>query len=98
MEVEWAPDGVNGVEKLGKYSNLEMVGKGTMGVVYRAHDDSLGEVAIKVMSADLGSNPRARERFIREARVAASLNHPNIIDVHGMGDAAGHPSIVMAFP
>lgn len=85
------------MEKLGKYSNLELVGKGTMGVVYRAHDDSLGEVAIKVMSADLGDKPRARERFMREARVAASLDHPNIIDIHGMGEEDGHPYIVMEF-
>ena len=66
------------MEKLGKYTNLEMVGKGTMGVVYRAHDDSLGEVAIKVMSADLRRNPQARERFIREARVAAALNQEKV--------------------
>ncbi len=83
------------MEKLGKYTNLEMIGKGTTGVVYRAHDDSLGEVAIKVMSADLRDNPRARERFIREARVAAALNHPHIIDIHGMGEEDGRPYIVM---
>ena len=77
------------VKKLGKYTNLERVGKGTMGVVYRAHDDSLGEVAIKVMAAELGGNPRFRERFIRESRVAASLNHPNIIGIHGMGEHGG---------
>jgi predicted Ser/Thr protein kinase len=88
---------VNTVENLGKYTNLEMVGKGTMGVVYRAHDDSLGDVAIKVMSARLGGNPRARDRFLREARVAASLNHPNIVDIHGMGETDGRPYIVMEF-
>ena len=79
------------MKKLGKYTNLEMVGKGTMGVVYRAHDDSLGEVAIKVMSAAVDGNPRARDRFIREARVAVSLNHPNIVDIHGMGEEDGRP-------
>ncbi len=48
------------MEKLGKYTNLGMVGKGTMGVVYRAHCESLGEIAIKVLSADLKGDPRAR--------------------------------------
>jgi len=83
------------MEKLGKYTNLRMVGKGTMGVVYRAHCDSLGVIAIKVLSADLKGDSRARERFIREARVAASLSHPNIIDIHGMGEEDGRPYIVM---
>ena len=85
------------MKKLGKYTDLERVGKGTMGVVYRAHDDSLGEVAIKVMAAELGGNPLFRKRFIRESRVAASLNHPNIIDIHGMGEQDGRPYIVMEF-
>ena len=85
------------MKKLGKYTNLERVGKGTMGVVYRAWDDSLGEIAIKVMSARAGGDQRSRERFIREARVAAALDHPNIIDIHGMGEADGHPYIVMEF-
>ena len=85
------------MEKLGKYTHLREVGRGTMGVFYRAHCDSLGEIAIKVPSADLRGDARARERFIREARVAASLNHPNIIDIHGMGEEDGRPYIVMEF-
>jgi len=86
------------VDKLGKYTNLERIGRGTMGVVYRAHDgDSLGVVAIKVMSTDLGGDQQARGRFIREARVAASLDHPNIIDIHGMGEEDGRPYIVMEY-
>ena len=44
---------------------------------------ALKEIEKAVMSADLGGDPQARQRFIREARVAASLNHPNIIDIHG---------------
>lgn len=85
------------MDRLGKYTDLERVGKGTMGVVYRAHCDSLGAIAIKVMSRDLGNDARARERFTREARVAASLNHANIIDIHGMGEEDGHAYIVMEF-
>jgi len=85
------------VQRLGKYTNLELVGQGTMGVVYRAEDESLGAVAIKVMAIDQQSDPRAYERFMREARVAASLHHPNIIDIHGMGEENGRPYIVMEF-
>jgi predicted Ser/Thr protein kinase len=83
------------VEKLDKYTLLERIGKGAMGAVYRAWDDSLGEVAIKIMSADLNADHHARERFMREARVAAALDHPNIIDIHGMGEFEGRPYIVM---
>jgi len=83
------------VQKLDKYTLLERIGKGAMGAVYRAWDDSLGEVAIKIMSADLNADHHARERFMREARVAASLDHPNIVDIHGMGEFEGRPYIVM---
>ena len=85
------------MKKLGKYTIVERVGKGTMGVVYRAHDETLGEIAIKFLSADLCNEPLARDRFIREARIAASLNHRNIIDIHGMGEQDGRPYIVMEF-
>jgi len=85
------------VDKLGKFTNLERVGRGAMGVVYRATDESLGDVAIKVMAVDLRDNPHQRERFMREARVAASLDHPNIIDIHGMGEHEGRPYIVMEY-
>ena len=85
------------MDKLGKFTNLERVGKGAMGVVYRATDETLGTVAIKIIAGDLRNDPHQRERFIREARVAASLTHPNIIDIHGMGEHEGRPYIVMEF-
>ncbi|MBZ5578018.1 MAG: serine/threonine-protein kinase [Acidobacteriia bacterium] len=67
-------------EKLGPYEIVEPIGKGGMGEVYRAHDARLGrDVAIKV------SSERFSERFEREARAVASLNHPNICTLHDVG-------------
>lgn len=83
------------MERVGKYAIIERIGKGAMGVVYRARDESLGEVAVKLMSADLGADSVAHQRFLREARVAAGLTHPNIVDIHGMGEHEGRPYIVM---
>lgn len=83
------------MERIGKFTILDRIGKGAMGVVYRAWDDSLGEVAVKVMSADVRGDEVQHERFIREARVAAALDHPHIIDIHGMGEHEGRPYIVM---
>ena len=67
-------------DKLGPYEILSLIGKGGMGEVYRARDPRLGrDVAIKV------SAERFSERFEREARVIASLNHPNICTLHDVG-------------
>src|SRR5689334_11075244 len=67
-------------EKLGPYEILAPIGKGGMGEVYRARDPRLGrEVAIKV------SSEKFSERFEREARVIASLNHPNICALYDVG-------------
>lgn len=71
------------------------LGRGGMGIVYRAHDTVLErEVAVKVLNApDLG--PHGRARLLREAQMAASLDHPNIVSVYDAGEAAGTPYIVM---
>src|SRR6202049_2680254 len=67
-------------EKLGPYEILELIGKGGMGEVYRAHDPRTGrDVAIKVSAEYFG------ERFDREVRAVAALNHPNICTVHDVG-------------
>jgi serine/threonine protein kinase len=78
--------------QLGQYRILAPLGRGGMGVVYRAEDTMLGrEVAIKFRSA---ANPDARRRFVREARLAAGLSHPNIVTVFQVGEHAGAPYIV----
>ena len=71
------------------------LGRGGMGIVYRATDLELHrEVAVKVLSAS-ASTSDARQRLIREARAAAALNHPHIVAVHDVGEAGGQPFLVM---
>jgi serine/threonine protein kinase len=70
------------------------LGRGGMGIVYRAHDTALErEVAIKVIRPDL--EPVAQTRFVLEARLLARLNHPHIVAVYDVGQAEGSPYIVM---
>src|SRR5512141_906007 len=78
------------------YRILRQIGAGGMGVVYEAEDTTLGRrVALKFLSGEISREPNARERFLREARAAASLNHHNICTVHAVGDYEGHPFIAM---
>ena len=82
-------------DKLGPYEILAPIGKGGMGEVYRARDARLQrDVAVKVLPQAF-QNEAARERFQREARAASALNHPNICAVYDVGEAAGHPFLVM---
>jgi serine/threonine protein kinase len=70
------------------------IGRGGMGVVYRATDlELMREVAVKVVSE--AASTEARQRLIREARAAAALNHPYIISVHDFGEEQGIPFFVM---
>jgi predicted Ser/Thr protein kinase/Flp pilus assembly protein TadD len=82
-------------DKLGPYEILAPIGKGGMGEVYRARDTRLHrDIAIKVLPQAFATDD-ARERFRREARAASALTHPNICAVHDVGEAAGHPFLVM---
>jgi len=83
----------------GNYRVLSIAGSGGMGVVYRARDERLGRtVALKFLPADLNSSEREKERFLREARTASSLDHPNIGVIHGIEETEdGLTFIVMAF-
>lgn len=87
------PDEV--VTRIGRYSVERKLGQGGMGVVYAARDERLERtVALKTMSS-LAGDETARSRFWREARAAASLNHPNICQIHEIGEADGRLFIAM---
>ncbi len=76
--------------RLGAYEVLAPLGAGGMGEVYRARDLRLGrEVAVKVLPEGLATDPTARARFEVEARAIAALSHPNLLDIHDVGEAAG---------
>ena len=90
--------------QIGRYVLLEPVGRGAMGVVYRAEDPAIQRrVAVKVLNTPSGLTPQqvelARERFLREGRAAGSLDHPNIVRVFDVGEEAdsGEMYIVMEF-
>jgi serine/threonine-protein kinase len=80
----------------GKYRVLEEIGRGGMGVVYRAEDTKLArQVAIKVLPEAFTADPERLARFEREARVLASLNHPNIAAIYGVEEADGKRFLVL---
>ena len=85
-------------QRLGPYEILSSIGAGGMGEVYRARDTRLDQiVAIKVLPPHLADSPELRERFEREARTIASLNHPHICTLYDVGHQNGTNFLVMEY-
>src|SRR5207237_1342430 len=86
------------VTKIGKYDVIEILGKGGMGVVYKAMDNLIERiVAIKMMTGGFAENPDLLKRFYREAKSTGMLQHPNIVIVYDLVDHEGNPYLVMEF-
>jgi len=82
--------------KLSHFRILEKLGEGGMGVVYRAEDENLGrQVALKVLLPGLVADEERRRRFLREARAAAAISHPNVATIHEADEDAGQAFIAM---
>jgi len=95
----WLDDDSSRLEpasRLLNYQIVRVIGRGAMGVVYEALDVDLGRrVAIKTLSPQRGRSPEARQRFIREARTAAAVQHENVVAIFSVSECAGVPFIVM---
>ncbi len=84
------------VRQVGRYLVQSRLGRGGMATVYRAHDPSIGrDVAIKFLHASLAEDEDCKTRFLREARAAGGLSHPNIVVVHDVGEIEGRPYMAM---
>lgn len=85
-------------EWIGEFKILEIIGSGGMGIVYKARHERLDRVvALKIMRGHATSTQKARQRFLREARVASRLSHPGLCTVYEMGEEADVPFIAMEF-
>src|SRR3954447_15777405 len=75
-----------------------VLGRGGMGVIYRATELRLGRpVALKLIATEQAYDPDVRERFEREARMTASIEHPNVVPVYAAGEEDGHLYLVMRY-
>jgi len=88
--------GTPAARQVGRYLIGERLGRGGMATVFRAHDPDIGrDVAIKFLHAALCEDPEYHARFLREARAAGGLSHPNIVTVHDVGEIEGRPYMAM---
>ena len=84
------------VRQVGRYLIGERLGRGGMATVFRAHDPDIGrDVALKFLHATLCEDAEYHTRFLREARAAGGLSHPNIVTVHDVGEIEGRPYMAM---
>src|SRR5438067_2324891 len=83
---------------IGGYRIDDLISRGGMGVVYRATNIGLNRIyALKVLAPELADDAAFRERFQREMRIAASINHPNVVGIHYAGEQDGLVFFVMDF-
>ena len=93
-----APASLGPGDKVADYRLEEQIGQGGMAVVYRARDERLNrQVALKLLTPALTTDAAFRTRFVRESRVVAAVEHPNIVPVYDTGDFAGFLSIAMRY-
>src|SRR6185503_10427725 len=86
------------LEALGQYKILGLIGIGRMGELYRARDTRAGRtVAIRVVADDIARDPARRGRYLKDARAATTLSHPNIAVVYEFGSDQGHLFVVSEF-
>src|SRR3954454_22600613 len=84
--------------QVGQYRIDSYIGRGGMGVVYRAEHAHLGRhVALKLLAPELAENESFRDRFVRESRVAARVDHPNVIPIYEASEFDGHYYIAMRY-
>jgi serine/threonine protein kinase/dienelactone hydrolase len=89
---------VPGTELAGKYKIIDIIGKGGMGIVYKAEDIRLKrKVALKFLPPELTKDKEAKERFVLEAQAAAALSHPNICTIHEIDEEEGKSFIAMEY-
>ena len=90
MDFQWLSVDISAGTKLGRYEIRSKIGEGGMGEVYLAQDTKLDrKVAIKFLSEQFSQDEDKLNRFVREAKAASALNHPNILTVHEIGEVDG---------
>jgi serine/threonine protein kinase len=86
------------LQRIGRYEILRELGRGAMGVVFKARDPFIGRcVAVKTITAGVAENLDLLERFYREAKAAGGLQHPNIVTIYEMSESDGFPFIAMEY-
>ncbi|MCH7725457.1 MAG: protein kinase, partial [Planctomycetes bacterium] len=91
------PEADDEIGRLGNYRVLQVIGSGGMGVVFMAEDPELQrKVALKAMHPALAASASARDRFLREARATAAIDHENVITIHQVGKDRGIPYLAMS--